>query len=184
MVKRFYLLAGILLSLYLLLPGPKLPPLGLPEGLKSVEPGDTVQLTRVSAYYTQKSREEVVSFYSDYFSHSSFLSLPLFTYRLNHPPEYAREVWIDTKQSYYLEEIVRPFAGSLFVNGFEWEKDVFTPEAARVQNIMLVGGETWASKVSLRWFPSHFLTRLIIFWGTWLVLGVLLLSWKEELAEQ
>jgi len=181
MVKKGYFLVGILLSLYLFLPGPKLPPADLPEALKSDEPGDTYQLTQVSAYYTRKSREEVVSFYTDYFSHSSFLNLPLFTYRLNHPPEYAREVWIDTKRSYYLEEIIHPFSGSLFVNGFEWEKDVFTPPGARAQNVMIVGGETWPSKVSLRWFPSHFLPRLVIFWATWVALGSLFIFWKREL---
>ncbi len=118
MAKKLYFLVGILLSLYLLLPGPSLPPPDLPESLKSTEPGDTIQLTRVSAYYTQKQREEVISFYDDYYSHSPFLNLPFISYRLNHPPEHAREIWADTKQSYYLEEIVHPFAGSLFVNGF------------------------------------------------------------------
>lgn len=181
MVKKIYLLIGFLSSLYLLLPGPRLPPPDLPESFKSTEPGDTIQLTRVSAYYTQKEREEVIDFYDEYFSRSSFLNLPLFTYRLNHPPEYAREIWVNTKQSYYLEEIVNPLRGSLFINGYEWAKDVFTPVSARAQYIMLVDGQEWAGKVSLRWFPSHIWVRLLIFWAVWLAVGGLFLLWKKEL---
>ncbi|MFH1601805.1 MAG: hypothetical protein ABIB61_02490 [Candidatus Shapirobacteria bacterium] len=171
---------GVILSLYLLVPGPKLPPLDLPESLKSDEPGDTYQIFQASAYYTDKEREEVISFYDQYFSHSSFLNFPLFTYRLNHPPEYAREIWVDTKQSYYLEEIVNPFRGSLYVNGYEWARDVFTPVEAREQYALIVGGRVWPSKVSLRYFSSFWIVRLVVFWASWLMLGWIIGLWAKE----
>jgi len=179
-ITKLLLGAGLVVSLYLVLPGPALPPPDLPESLKSVEPGDTIQLTNVSAYYTQKGRQEVIGFYRDYFSRSDLANFPLPAYRLNHPPEYARQVFVNTKTSYYIEEVVQPFRSSLFINGFEWEKDVFTPPSRRVKNKMVVGGETWASKVSLRWYPSRWATRLAIFWAGWGLLIFLIPIFLDE----
>jgi len=181
MIKRLQWLFGLVISFYLLIPGPKLPPPNLPNGLKSTEPGDTTQISRVSAYYTNKQRDEILDFYTSYYSRSRLFNLPLPGFRLNHPPEYARQIWVNTKQSYYLEEIVHPLRESLFVNGFEWEKDVFTPVYARAQNKMLANGKEWPAKVSLRWFPSFWLTRLSIFWLSWLGLFFLLSAWRKEL---
>lgn len=181
MLKKVYVFIGIIFTFYLLLPGPKLPPKDLPKSLKSSFPGDTFQISNVSAYFTDESRGEVLDFYTNYFSKTSFFDLPLFTYRLNHRPEYAKQVWIDTKRSYYLEEIVHPLRESLFVNGFEWENDVFTPPGQRVQNKLIVGGKTWAGKVSLRWFYSSVLARVLIFWLAWGALYFLTVFWQGEI---
>lgn len=181
MFKKIYLLFGFLISVYLLLPSPKLPPPDLPESIKSMEPGDTVQIPNVSAYFTDKSRQEILNFYTDYFSKSFFLGVPLPTFRLNHPPEYAKQIIRDTTQSYYFEEVVHPFRESLFINGFEWENDVFTPLEARSQNAILVDGKVWKSKVTLRWRASNFIVRLIVFWLEWGMLWTVLSLWKKEL---
>lgn len=180
-MKKIWLIIGILISVYLVLPSPKLPPPDLPESLKSTEPGDTVQLPRIAAYFTDKTRNEVLDFYTHYFSRSPFLGLPLPTYRLNHPPEYGKQVVRETTRSYYLEEIVHPFRESFFVNGFEWKNDVFTPPEKRVKNKILVGGRVWQAKITLRWFPSRVGARLATFWLAWIVLFIVLKEWGKEL---
>ena len=58
--------------IYLVLPVDRVP--DLPDSLKSDEPGDTVEMVGVSAFYTDKKREEVIGFYKDYFSKSSFFT--------------------------------------------------------------------------------------------------------------
>jgi len=173
MVKvRFFLalILGIFLLvffIYLILPAPSIPP--LPDSLKSTEPGDTVQVPRVSAYYTDLQRVEVADFYKRYFSKSSFLGLPLPVITLNHPPEYARQVIRDQILSSYLEEYVHPLRDSLYVNG--WEPDVYFKDnsGARDQFQNLVGETKYFSKVTLRPFYSSLLARILTFF---VVLGL------------
>lgn len=165
--KVIWFLLGAVFTLYLLLPAPSLPPPGLNQSLKSTEPGDVNEIENLSAYFTELERDEVINFYKDYFSKSSFLNIPLLTVKINHPPEYAKEIIRDTIQTYYLEELVHPFRESLFINGFDWEKDVFTPQPAREQNKMIAGGQEWRVKVTLKWFNSSPLVRIVIFWAAW-----------------
>lgn len=176
-----FLLLGILFSFYFLMPAPKLPPPDLPESAKSSLPGDTTQISNVSAYFTEKEREDIISFYQDYWSKSSFFNLPLPIVRISHPPEYAKEIIRDTTQSYYLEELVSPMRGSLFVNGFDWQKDVFTPEGKRAQNKMVFKGKEWPVKVTLRWHLSSPLVRLAVFWFFYLVSFLVFRLWLNEL---
>lgn len=138
----------LIISFYLLLPSPPpLPP--LPDSLKSVEPGDTVQIPGVSAYYSDHDRQTIISFYEQSFKKSAFMGIPLPTFRINHPPEKSKQVYVDTMRSYYLEEIVHPFKESLYVNGFEWESDVFTRPDKRIKNKLMVGDQIFKSKVTL-----------------------------------
>ncbi|MFH1561639.1 MAG: hypothetical protein ABID04_03620 [Patescibacteria group bacterium] len=174
-MKKIYLALGLLLTIYLALPVPKMPPTDLPESLKSTDPGDTIQLSNVSAYFTDWDRHQVLSFYTDQAQYPGGI-----TYRLNHPPEYARQIIRDTTQTYYLEEIVHPFKQSLFVNGFEWQNDVFTPVASRGQNAILVDGKTWSSKVTLRWFTSNLVSRVLVFWLAWFLFYLVLTNWTKE----
>lgn len=148
---------------YLLVPAPEIP--SLPGSFKSTEPGDTGQIPGVVAgYYTNLSRKEVTDFYQKSFSRSSFLGIPLITYKLNHPPEYARETVIKTLHSDFFEEIVHPFRESLFVNGWtpkedrEYQKGTEKPlyEFER-------GGESYQSKVTLYLISSNPFIRLVIF---------------------
>lgn len=183
MIKRVSLLlccfVALLLLFYLLLPPPpELPP--LPQSLKSTEPGDTVQIPGVSAYYTNLSRQEVIEFYQKNFSHSSFFGIPLLTYRLNHPPEYAKQIIRDTQQSSYFEEIIHPFRESLFINGFEWENDPFTKPEQRFQNRMVINGQEFKCKVTLRPFYSNPIARILVFIG----LGILSFWLGKEVYKQ
>ena len=170
-LKFLFFAFGVIFSLYLILPGPSLPPPDLPDSLKSDEPGDTIQLTNVSAYYTEKDRKSVIRFYQDYFSRSSFLNFPLLTINLNHPPELAKTIIKDTMQTYYLEELIHPFRESLFINGFEWENDVFTPVGKRAKNKMIYRGIVWPAKITLKWSTSGTIARVAIFWFSWSLFG-------------
>ena len=183
MFKRIWLITGILIGLYLVLPGPSLPPPDLPLSVKSDQPGDTVQIPHVAAYFTNQKRSEVLSFYTRYFSRSSFLGFPLPTYRLNHPPEYAKKVWVETKRSYYLEEVVHPFRESLFVNGYEWKNDVFTKPTKREKNKLIFAGKVWEAKVSLRWFYSPGWARIFVFLLSWIAFYFLIKMWAREIKE-
>ena len=184
LLKKIWLGLGFLFTFYLFLPGPKLPPPDLPDSLKSTLPGDTIQLPRISGYFTDKNRSDVIDFYKNYFSKSSFLNFPLLTIRLNHPPEHAKQVIRDTTRSYYLEELVHPFRESLFINGFEWEKDVFTSPEKRAKNKILTGDRVRRAKIILRWFPSKLLFRLVIFWSCWIAFWVIVKEWKREIRGQ
>ena len=161
MLKKFIFLSLFIFNLfaflYLLSPLPQIP--DLPDSAKSDEPGDTVQLKNVSAYYTNQTRTQITNYYK------SVYSGPL-RIILNHPPEKAREIIRDTIQSYYFEEFVLPFKQSLYINGFEWENDVFTKPDKRVKNKLLFNGKEYKAKITIRTFPTSMPQRLISFFFT------------------
>lgn len=163
-LKYFFVFLFLAGTFYLSLPAPKNFP-AIPGSVKSIEPGDTVQIVNVSAYYTDMPRKDVVQFYKNYFSHSPFLEIPLITYKLNHPPERIREVLRDTQQSTFVEEIVHPLRESVFVNGFEWNNDPFTEPGRRIQNILVVNGKTYQFKITLFYQESALWQRLLVFYG-------------------
>lgn len=185
LAKIIFLIVTFLGTFYLILPAPRDFPY-LPNSVKSTEPGDTVQIPGVSAYYTDAPRKEVVDFYFNYFSHSPFLGIPLITYKLNHPPERIREVLRETQQSTYVEEIVHPLRESVFVSGFEWENDPFTPPEHRAKNALLVGEKIYKSKVTLFYQESKIWQRLLVFYLSVLAIYLLFkayyglwLRWKK-----
>lgn len=142
---------------YLLIPTPTLK--DLPNSAKSTEPGDTIQLKNVSAYYTNLSRTEVINFYK-----SSYTGPILI--RLNHPPELSKTIIKDTIQSYYFEEFYLPFKESLYINGFEWENDVFTKPEKRIKNKLIFEGKEYRSKITLKTIPTSIPYRLTAFFAT------------------
>lgn len=151
---------------YLLIPVPTLKP--LPSSAKSTEPGDTIQLKNVSAYYTNLSRTEIINFYK-----SSYTG-PLVIH-LNYPPELSKTIFKDTMQSYYLEEFNLPLKESLYVNGYEWENDVFTKPEKRIANKLIFEGVEYKTKVTLKTFPTSLPLRLITFFST--EIGLLLIGY-------
>lgn len=174
---RIFLL-GILLFflIYLLIPSPEIPP--LPNSLKSTEEGDTVQVPGVAAYYSDTRREEAVTFYQKSFA-LPFFDLPFLNYRLNHPPEYAREVVRDQISTSYFEEIVHPFRESLYINGFEpyiLLKD--KPDLLK-GNVMIIDEKEYFSKVTIRYLPSPLWERILVFgFGVILSFG-LFMFWRR-----
>jgi len=139
---------------YLLIPTPILKP--LPNSVKSNEPGDTVQMKNVTAYYTNLSRTEVINFYKSAYNGPILI-------RLNHPPELSKTIFRDTMQSYYLEEFCLPFKESLYINGYEWENDVFTKPEKRIQNKMIYEGREYRTKITLKVIPTFIPIRLFNF---------------------
>ena len=152
-----FLFFNLFATLYLISPTPQLP--DLPNSAKSDEPGDTIQIPNVSAYYTNLSRTEVINFYKASYN-------GLFRIQLNHPPEKSREIIRDTIQSYYLEEIVLPYKETVYINGFEWQKDVFTKPDKRVKNKLFFKGKEYPTKITIRVFPVPIYQRLISFYFT------------------
>jgi hypothetical protein len=142
---------------YLLSPTPKLPDLN--NSIKSNLPGDTIQISNVSGYYTNMTRTEVINFYKSHYS-------GLFRINLNHPPEKAKDIIVNTIPSYYFEEFILPFKESLYINGFEWENDVFTKEENRIKNKLIYEEKEYKSKITIRTFPTTIPQRLISFFFT------------------
>jgi len=149
---------------YLVLPEPVIP--NLPGALKSIEPGDTTQMPGVWAYYTNLPRRKAVDFYKEAFSKSSFLKIPLPTYILNHPPEYARETIRATQQSNFYEEIVHPLRESLFVNGWIPKEDkVYLARSLEPMTEFIIDGQNFSAKITLYHVRSTIWARILIWTG-------------------
>ncbi len=153
----FLIFFNVLALIYLLTPVPKLP--DLENSVKSDLPGDTIQIKNVSGFFTNLSRDQVISFYKKNYQ-------GLFRINLNHPPEKAKDIIVKTIPSYYLEEFVLPFKESLYINGFEWEKDVFTKPEKRIKNKIYYQDQEYSAKITIRRFPVPIFNRLFTFFIT------------------
>lgn len=142
---------------YLVSPIPKIK--NLADSIKSDEPGDTVQIPHVAGFYTNQTRAQVINFYQANYN-------GLFRIHLNHPPEKSKTIFHDTIQSYYLEEFYLPLKETLYINGFEWENDVFTKPDKRIANKLIYQGKEYKTKVTIRTFPTTILQRLVAFFVT------------------
>ena len=157
---------------YLVLPEPVIP--NLEPAFKSTEPGDTTQIPGVWAYYTNLSRQESVDFYKKAFSRSSFKGIPLPTYILNHPPEYARETFRATQQANFYEELVHPLRESLFISGWIPKEDkVYLAKSQKPITDFIVEGNRYTAKITLYHLPSPVWARILVWTGI-VGLGVLL----------
>ena len=163
---------------YLVLPEPVIP--NLTPALKSTEPGDTVQMPGVWAYYTDLSREEVVAFYQQAFAKSPFLKIPLINYRLNHPPEYARETIIDTLKNIFYEELVHPLRESLFISGWVPKEDkVYLAKAKKPITELEVNGQVFQGKMTLYHVTSPLWASLLIWTGIVALVSILIMAFKN-----
>jgi hypothetical protein len=160
---------------YLILPGPVIP--NLEPALKSVEPGDTVQIPGVWAYYTNLSRQEAVNYYKKAFARSSFLNIPLPIYTLNHPPEYVRETVRATQQTNFYEEIVQPLRESLFVSGWIPKEDkVYLSQSSKNPiTVFTIDGKEYNAKITLVYVRSPVWARILIWTG---IIFAFVLVWQ------
>lgn len=171
MMKIFFVVFSVVLLIYIIWPAPSsindfLP---LPNSAKSNLEGDTIQIPNVSAYFSDNFREFIVPFYSaNYQAKSGFFFPP---FKINHPPEYS---WIAIKKhtdSTYIEELIYPLRGSLYVNGFEQIYPDGSPKwwgAIKFD----VDGKEYATKTTLRFYPSTWIARLLVWLG--IVISILL----------
>ena len=116
----------------------------------SYSPADTESPYR-RGYFTNLSRDEVMEYYTNHL-------LGIISYRLNYPPEEVVELVRKHTPSSYLEEVVHPLRESLFINGF-----VPTKPSEQIN----IDGVHYLNKLTLRYVPSHVVTRLTI----WLMVG-------------
>ena len=178
-LKITLLIIYLLGLVYLIIPGPVIP--NLEPALKSVEPGDTVQIPGVWAYYTNLSREEAVNFYKKAFSRSSFLKIPLQTYILNHPPEYVRETVRATQQSNFYEEIVQPLRESLFVSGWipKEDKVYLAQSSEKPITVFTIDGQEYNAKITLVYVRSSVLARILVWTGIILAFILVFQAFKK-----
>ncbi len=148
-------------------------PKPLPGSLQSKEPADTETPLR-RAYFTNFTREEVLKWYESQLNKSSFLNLPISTYRLNYPPEESGAIIRDQTKSTFLEEIVHPFRESVYINGFE-PKD---PKDA-----IFIENQHWRQKIIIRYVPSSVFTRVIVFIFSAILFVILFKSWVSSLRD-
>lgn len=164
MMKKLYIGFCLLLLIYMIMPGPsKISDFNaLPNSSKSTLEGDTIQIPNVSAYFSNNFRNFVVPFYlSNYKQDFHFPFPPL---RLNHPPEYSWNVIKKHTDSTYLEELVYPLRDSLYVNGFEPYYEDKTPKYWGATPFD-VNRNVWYTKTTLRFYPSNFFVRILVWLG-------------------
>jgi|SRR3989344_123429 len=164
MIKKIFLIFSALLFIYMIWPGPsKISDFKvLSDSTKSKLEGDTIQIPNVVAYFSNSYREFVVPVYvMNYQSLMHFLIPP---FRLNHPPEYS---WIAIKKhtdSTYIEELVYPLRDSLYINGFEPFYPDNTPKFWGSTKFE-ADGRDWYTKTTLRFYPSNFLVKIVVWFG-------------------
>lgn len=167
-----FLATMFLLLIYMLWPMPDsiLDFRSLPDSAKSTLEGDTVQVPNVAAYFSENYRKQVVPFYQKDFQNLSFFALS--PYRLNYPPEYSFVAIKKHTDTTYLEEVVYPLKGSLFINGFEPFNIDGTPKYWGA-NTFNIDGKAWHTKTTLRYYPSSIIVRFTVWLG--IVISFLLL---------
>lgn len=136
-----FALAVLAAAWYLLLPSPSFPD-APPNSLQSNEPADTESIYR-RAYFTNLSRDELISFYKKQFGNWSIEQVL--------PPEDAQTLIRDQTRSSYLEELVHPARESLYVNAF-----VPTLPTDEIN----ISGQHYLNKVTIRYVPSDTIARL------------------------
>jgi hypothetical protein len=159
--KIALLLFSILLFGYLLLPSYSFPK-PIPGSVQSQEGADVETPLRTS-YFTDYLRPQVLDYYQNQFTRSSFLNLPMPTLRLNYPPEDAQTLVRDQTHSVYLQEIVHPLRESLFVNGFTYQIQ---------NNTIEYKGGVYQEIVTVKFVPSSLFARLVV--GLMIVFSIVL----------
>lgn len=153
-LKIFFVVFCLTGVFYLALPGysfPKPPP----DSIQSNEPADLESPSR-RGYFTNYSRDEVLSWYEKQFDRSSFLNIKIPTLLFNYPPENAQEIIRDQTGSTYLQEFVHPFRESIYINGNETPKDID-------RDLYYVDGKSWYQKIIVKNVPSNIFVREALF---------------------
>lgn len=163
-MKKLYIAFCATLLIYMVLPGPSgisnFKP--LPNSDRSTLAGDTVQISNVTAFFSDNYRNFVVSFYYNNFRAKTWLPFPPF--KLNHPPEYSWNIIKKHTDTTYFEEVYYPLRDSLYINGLEpFYEDGSSKFWGSVK--LDEGKNLWFTKTTLRYFPSSFSIRIIVWFG-------------------
>ncbi|MBI3485813.1 hypothetical protein HY025_02605 [Candidatus Daviesbacteria bacterium] len=177
-LQLFLLILFFIGLAYIILPGPSsidsfLP---LPNSVKSNLEGDTIQNPNIAAYFNDFRREFITSYYRQMLGERVFFDLKVLPLRLNHPPEEAYQYVRDQQESTFLEEYVFPLRESLFVNGVDPHAD---NDRRKVKVRSYVGDHIYYqdryfnTKATLRYYPSPYLARFLVYLGIWVAFIVL-----------
>ncbi len=163
-MKYIFITFSIVLLVYMIWSGPgrisDFP--ALPKSDKSTLEGDTIQIPNVAGYFSNNYRDFVIPFYEHFYQTRTGLPFPPIV--INRPPEYA---WIAIKKytdSTYIEEFVYPLRDSIYVNGFEPFYQDGTPKFWGATDFVQ-NGDHWSTKVTMRFYPSSLLIRLLVWLG-------------------
>jgi hypothetical protein len=171
-VKLLISIIFLILAFYVCLPVPEYPE--HPKGvLQSTEAADLESPFRQS-YFTNLTREEIMTFYTQKFNRPKFLNLWIPTYRLNYPPEESQSIIRDQTHSTFLEEIVHPFRESLFISGYEPDPNYET---------LTVEGQIWRQKIIVKYVPSLLWARLLVIALAFIFTWVIKMEWLTELGK-
>ncbi len=159
--------------IYVLSPGPNsikdFPP--IPDSLKSNEPGDTVQVPNIAAFFSEFDRDQITKFYIREYQNQFFLGMFLPPIKLNYPPRAAYQYVRDLLQrSTFLEEYVYPLHGSIFVNGYEphVENDILGLPHKPLGDRIGINGKYYRSKTTIRFYPNYWYCRLLVYLVIWI----------------
>lgn len=125
------------------------------------------------AYFTNLTRQEVVSYYQSQFRLSIFgFEVP--SLGLNYPPEDAQTLIRDQTRSSFLEELVYPLRESFYINGFKPTLD---------KDEIWYKGVHYEQKITVRFVPGNRLLSLFIVIGAlvsmWIVFKFLVLTIRD-----
>lgn len=188
MRKKIFLGLFILGLLYIILPGPtsvkNLSP--LPRSVASDEPGDTVQVPNIAAYFSFSNRADITKFY-----HSNYQDLFIFgkfipPLTLNYPPEEAKRVIRDQLYVTFMEEYVYPLRGSIFVGGYEpfVHNELLKTPHNFVGDHVHINGVYYDSKTTLRFYPNNTIGRIFVYLAIWGMSIWLFKIWRKSLQEE
>lgn len=162
LIKLIYIAASLAFVVYLIMPSPAFPP-SLVGSFRSVEPADSETPLRRS-YFTDFGRSEVMKHYN-----AEYGGL-----RLNYPPEESQTLIRDQARATYLEEIVQPLKGSLFVNGFK-------PSLAKDE--INYKGVHYNEKITIKLISSSRLVRVSVGLASVLLLWLIIESMTKGIKE-
>ena len=162
MLKKVIFIIYIIGAVYLALPTPDFN-LKL-QGLRSPDSGDNGGIPNiVSAYYTNQDRQTILNQVYQNFNFTTIfgIKIPLPTFVLEHPPEYAKQVIIDTHNSWHFREFIHPQRESLFVSFWEPQK---RNQALNLKgpDYILKNNQLWQSKVTFYYITTHPIWRQLI----------------------
>ena len=153
-LKIIFALFCITGVLYLALPSFSFPE-PPPDSIQSQEPADLESSLR-RGYFTNYSRDEVISWYENQFDRPALLNIKMPTLLLNYPPEEAQTIIRDQTSSTFLQELVHPFRESVYINGFR-------PPVTGNSPPFLVDGRHWQQKIIIRTVSTSIWVREGIF---------------------
>jgi len=171
---------------YILSPGPSsvtdFP--AIPDSVKSNEPGDTIQVPNIAAYFSDYDREKITYFYKDAYRKLNFTGfIPPMS--LSYPPEFAKIVIRDEQKGTFLEEYVYPLRGSIYVNGYEpfIDNEIKKREHNFIADHIHIDGRYFVSKTTIRYYPADFFVKTTVYLGLWISIFAIFIVSKKALKE-